>query len=171
MTPEDFLARIIDDGLAFLHSIGGPSPSLEARRMLLAIAMQEVGSGLKARYQNHPAVAPGPARGWWQFEQGGGVAGVLNHAATRDWARKAAAHHEVSAEPAAVWRALEGHDQLATVFARLLLWSDPRPLPTTEQEAWDYYLRNWRPGKPHQSTWAANWQTADRTVRASARET
>ncbi len=36
------------------------------------------------------------------------------------------------------------------VFARLLLWTDAKPLPAIgdEQGAWDYYLRNWRPGKP-----------------------
>lgn len=164
MKPTDFLTRIIDDGCRFLADQGGPKPSREARRLMLAIALQECGPNLAARYQNHPATTPGPARGWWQFEQGGGVAGVLSHHATKDLARKACAAHEVQAEPAAVWRVLEGHDQLAAVFARLLLWSDPNPLPTTQSAGWDYYVRNWRPGKPHAETWPANWATADQAV-------
>ena len=38
----------------------------------------------------------------------------------------------------------------------LLLWTDPRPLPRIGevQAAWDYYIRNWRPGKPHPKSWA-----------------
>ena len=47
--------------------------------MLLAIGLQE--SRLTHRRQ-----IGGPARGLWQFERGGGVAGVLRHAASRDHA-------------------------------------------------------------------------------------
>ena len=45
---------------------------------------------------------------------------------------------------------------VAAGFARLLLWTDPRPLPAIGdvKAAWQYYLRNWRPGKPHEKTWA-----------------
>ena len=54
----------------------------------------------------------------------------------------------VAPDAASVWRAIEGHDRLATAFARLLLWTDPHPIPTEERAAWDCYLRLWQPGKP-----------------------
>lgn len=165
MTPADFLRTIIDPGLAHLEALGGPRSSDEARRFLLAAALQESGPRLEARYQHHPATTPGPARGWWQFEQGGGVHGVLNHRASTALARAALAAHEVAPENAAVWRTLEGHDVLATVFARLLLWTDPDALPRTQAEGWTQYSRLWRPGKPKPETWPNNWRVADETVR------
>ena len=166
MEPTTFLGRVIDDGLDFLTTIGGPLPTDTARRLLLCIALQESGPWLDARYQNSPAVTPGPARGWWQFEQGGGVAGVLQHAASQALARRACEDLYVVVEPAAVWRVIEGNDLLACTFARLLLWTDPPPLPTTEDSAWDCYMRVWRPGKPHRDTWTPNWATATDTVKA-----
>jgi hypothetical protein len=51
---------------------------------------------------------------------------------------------------------LEDDDILAAVFARLPLWADRRPLPTLDashDEAWECYVRNWRPGKPRRETW------------------
>src|ERR1700729_1154720 len=110
MDPGTFLTDIIDDGLAFVAGLGGPQPSDDARRLMLCIALQESGPGLSARYQNSPATTPGPARGWWQFEQGGGVAGVLQHAASRTMAAEACSRVTVVPQPAAVWRAIEGND-------------------------------------------------------------
>lgn len=164
MTPAQFLDDIIIPGLERLRGLGGPPISFEAKRMLLAIAMQEVGASLEARYQHSPAASPGPARGFWQFEQGGGVAGVLAHHASRTWAKALCEHCVVVGSPAAVWRALEGHDDLATGFARLLLWTDPRALPVTEQDGWDCYMRNWRPGKPHPARWPDHWRRAHAAV-------
>jgi hypothetical protein len=41
------------------------------------------------------------------------------------------------------------------------LFSDAAPLPAAAVEnaeaAWDYYIRNWRPGKPHRATWDGFW--------------
>jgi len=166
MEPSAFLARVIDDGLDFLQSIGGPDPSHEARRFLLCIALQESGPKLDARYQNSPSGSPGPARGWWQFEQGGGTVGVLNHAGSRALAQEACTQLTVVAEPAAVWRALEGNDLLSCTFARLLVFTDPAPVPTDEDTAWDYYIRVWRPGAPHRDAWTTNWKTASDCVAA-----
>jgi len=163
MSPDTFL-NLIDNGLEFLASLNGPQPTDAARRLLLAIAMQESGPKLDARYQNSPSPMPGPAKSFWQFEQGGGVTGVLNHSASRALAREACATLAVVADPAAVWRAMEGNDELACTFARLLVWTDPQPLPTTEAAAWECYLRLWRPGKPHPETWPANWQAATTAV-------
>jgi hypothetical protein len=164
MAPDTFLTTIIDDGLAFVEGLGGPMPSDNARRLMLCIALQESGPNLEARYQNSPSSSPGPARGWWQFEQGGGVAGVLQHAHSRTLAAEACARVSVVAQAAAVWRAIEGHDTLSCVFARLLMWTDPAALPTAEDPAWDFYMRLWRPGKPHRDTWGPNWRTASDAV-------
>jgi hypothetical protein len=65
----------------------------------------------------------------------------------------------------AVWRALEGHDVLAAAFARLLLWTDPYPVPLGREEAWTCYAKRlWRPGKPHPDTWGSNWEAAQAAV-------
>lgn len=167
MKPADFLTTIVTPALEQLHALGGPPVTTEAQRFIVAIAMQESGPQLNARYQGSPAASPGPARGWWQFEQGGGVTGVLNHATTKPLAAKICDHCAVVAQPAAAWRSLEGHDDLATMFARLLIMTEPRALPKSAAEGWSQYLNLWRPGKPHENTWAGNWQTADETCRPS----
>jgi hypothetical protein len=164
LTPQAFLFQVIDPGLVFLEELGGPAINNDVRRFLLAVAMQESGTGLSARYQNAPSVSPGPARGFYQFEQGGGVAGVLAHTRSKALALRACAACEVAAQSGAVWRAIEGHDRLATAFARLLVWTDPQALPTTERDAWSCYMRLWRPGKPHPENWPINWELAGDAV-------
>ena len=164
MTPEMFLTRVLDPGLAFLTSLGGPPPTAAARRFLVCIALQESGPKLDARYQGSPSTTPGAARGFFQFEQLGGVAGVLSHNASKALAASVCANLEVVASSAAVWRAIEGNDLLACAFARLLVWTDPQALPTTENTGWDCYMRVWRPGKPHRDAWTPNWATASQAV-------
>lgn len=168
-SPNEFLNEIIDNGLNFLALLGGPQPNDDARRFLLAIAQQESGQALNARYQGSPSAAPGPARGFWQFEQGGGVAGVLGHNSSSALASKVCAGCIVVRQTSSVWRALEGHDLLATSFARLLILTHPKALPKTEQEGWDQYMNLWRPGKPHREVWPGNWQRADQAVKANPR--
>jgi len=128
----------------------------EARVMLLAIGLQE------SRFRHRRQMPVGPARGFWQFEQGGGVAGVLRHEATRKHAQTLCTACQVEPLPRAVWEAIEHDDTLAAGFARLLLWSDPRPLPKIGDAAggWDLYTRTWRPGKPHPQTWPALYAQA-----------
>lgn len=120
----------------------------EARVMLLAIGLQE--SRFLYRRQKG-----GPARGFWQFEHGGGVRGVLTHVTSAREIERVLAR--VHVDKADVYTAIEWHDTLAAVMARLLLYTDPRPLPavTDTEGAWALYSRVWRPGKPHESTWAA----------------
>lgn len=166
-SPTLFLRDVIDDGLEFLTILGGPRSNDEVRRFLLAIALQESGPTLEARYQSSPSTTPGPARGWWQFESGGGVAGVLRHSATKDLAEKACKSCIVVHQQQAVWRALEGHDKLAVAFARLLVLTYPGALPKTQQGGWDQYINLWRPGKPHQASWSGNWVTASDAVQAN----
>lgn len=120
----------------------------EAEVLLLTIGLQE--SRLTHRRQ-----IGGPARGLWQFERNGGVRGVLEHPASRGYAVSVCKIRGVEHLPAAVYAALEHDDVLAAAFARLLLWTDPKALPAVGEigAAWDYYLRTWRPGKPHRHTW------------------
>lgn len=126
-----------------------------ARVMLLAAGLQE--SRLQYRYQktNDP-YTKGPARGLWQFERGGGVGGVMGNHATRVHAESACKARDVPFDATLVWTKLEFDDILAAAFARLLLWADPKPLPNLDashEEAWQCYIRCWRPGKPHRATW------------------
>ena len=123
--------------------------SPEARVELLAIGRQE------SRFIYRRQVE-GPARGFWQFEQGGGVRGVLMHPATTALIREVCEARQVQCNAPAVYRAIENDDILACCMARLLLWTDPHPLPAVDDAAgaWDYYVRCWRPGKPHPKTWA-----------------
>lgn len=135
--------------------------SKEARCLLLAIGLQE--SGFQTRRQKR-----GPARGLWQFERGGGVSGVLRHPASAALAKRVCAARGVTADSPSVYLLLEHDDILAAAFARLLLWTDPAPLPALGQAdaAWDYYESTWRPGKPHPERWAGHYAAALKAVRA-----
>lgn len=128
---------------------------LEAEVLLLAIGLQE--SRLTHRRQ-----IGGPARGLLQFELGGGVRGVLRHRSSREHAQAVCRARNVIAAEGAVYAALEHDDVLAMAFGRLLLWTDRDPLPAVGDigAAWDYYLRTWRPGRPHRHTWNALYAKA-----------
>lgn len=126
-----------------------------ARVMLYAIGLQE--SRFEHRFQvvqGRPG-AKGPARGFWQFERGGGCKGVVEHQASRYWMAGVCKARGVDFNATAIWRAIETDDVLAAAAARLLLFTDPRKLPdvTDAREAWNLYIRAWRPGKPHRQTW------------------
>jgi hypothetical protein len=156
MNTIDYINNIIFPASFALLPENMDSP--QARAMLLAIGLQE------SRFQHRRQVR-GPARGFWQFESGGGVAGVLRHSASRDHAIRVCKLLPYPATTEAVYPALEHNDVLAAVFARLLLWTDAQALPRetdSAEAAWQYYIRNWRPGKPHRSTWdafhAQSWQ-------------
>ena len=142
--------------------------SKEARVMLYAIGLQE--SRFTHRAQVIDGGGKGPARGYWQFERGGGVTGVLRHPASRFWANSVCNARNVPAQPMNVWLALETDDVLAAATARLLLFTDPARLPAIgeQYEALRYYLRVWRPGKPHPSTWPECYETALKAVGVEA---
>jgi hypothetical protein len=137
----------IKQGLALLPQ---KMSGCRAMTLLIAIGLQESGFLTRRQYGN------GPARGYWQFEMNGGVRGVMEHPNTTSYAAAICAERGVPFERGRVWAALETDDLLAVVFARLLLWTDPRPLPavTEPDAAWSLYSRNWRPGKPHPDKWA-----------------
>lgn len=146
--------KIVDSTLYLL--LPGRFDCDEATVLLTAIALQE--SRMAARRQ----AGNGPARGLWQFERGGGVAGVLNHPSSRLYARSCCLMVGVEPLSGIVHTALENNDLLACAFARLLLWTDPLPLPAIGDEAgaWSCYLRTWRPGRPHPETWGALYAEA-----------
>lgn len=148
------LHTAIEPGMEWLHKLGGPVPTPAARTMLLAIGLQE------SAFCNRCQMGGGPARGFWQFEAGGGVRGVLTHPTSAALAKKACEAACVAPDMITVWRAIEGHDLLACAFARLLLLTDPYSMPTGENEGWAGYSRVWRPGKPDRARWVQSWATA-----------
>lgn len=121
--------------------------------MLYAIGLQE--SRFLHRRQIVNGKPTGPAKGFWQFERGGGCRGVVEHPASRYWMHRVCVAREVKFTAQGVWDAIQHDDVLAAAAARLLLFTDPKRLPALgdEKGAWALYMRVWRPGKPHPQTW------------------
>jgi len=127
-----------------------------ARVMLLAIGLQESRFEHRRQLVGNPPRPTGPAKSFWQAEQGGGmVHGVRLHPATSAAAARLYQARGVQARDVAIWDAIEHDDVLAAGLARLLLWSDSGRLPAVgdADAAWSLFLRTWRPGKPHPQTW------------------
>ncbi len=147
MTPDIFLVNAIIPAMRLLPD---QMDSPEARAMLIAIALQE--SRLEHRRQIN-----GPARGYFQFECGGGVRGVLTHPATSSYVASALSELDYDSPytPVQCHEAIEHNDILACVFARLLLWTLPDALPAQNAagKAWSEYVAAWRPGKPRRESW------------------
>jgi hypothetical protein len=149
----------IDEALALLPAA---MDSPQARVMLIAIGLQESRFAHRRQLVGNPPRPTGPARGYWQFERGGGCTGVLTHPASRYWMHQVCGQRGCKPTPSALWAAIEQDDVLAAAAARLLLFTDPKRLPSVGDEAgaWALYLRVWRPGKPHRSTWSALYAQA-----------
>lgn len=145
MTLEEITTNGINPALALLPT---NMDTPRARVMLLATGLQE------SRFEHRRQVR-GPARGFWQFEEGGGVFGAMRHEASRDHLRRLCELRKVPWTARAIWQAIEHDDVLAAGLARLLYWTDALALPETDDEhaSWALYLRTWRPGKPHAQTW------------------
>lgn len=138
-----------------------------ARVMLLAIGQQE--SRFMHRVQVVAGGGEGPAVSYWQFERPGGVRGVIRHPLTRIHCANLCKQLGVAFDEFAVHKAMRTNDVLGAGMARLLLYSDSKPLPNMDakpQEGWDAYERIWNPGKPHRETWDACWQQAKAQVLA-----
>lgn len=157
VAPADILSKVIRPAISLMAFSQDP----KAHVLLLAIGLQE--GRLIHRRQ-----IKGPARGLWMFEQGGGVRGVLTHKASAYDAAKICHARGVGSSTKEVYERLEHDDILAACFARLLLWTDHRPLPMIGdvEGSWDYYERNWRPGKPHPDTWGDMYQRAHNLMMA-----
>lgn len=133
-----------------------------ARTMMLAIGLQE------SRFEHRRQLGDGPARGFWQFEVGG-VTGVWKHSQSSEQLRLLCRERDCEFSPRAIWASLERDDILAAGVARLLLWTDAKPLPAMSDPsaAWDCYVRNWRPGKPHPASWPELHRAAREMVLAA----
>lgn len=144
---------VIPETLALLGQPRLDTPA--ARAMLLAIGLQE------SRFEHRVQIG-GPAHGYWQFEEGGGVKGVLRHEATKGPIRAVLAARGVADTTRAAYDAIVSDDVLACAFARLLLWTLPGALPARgdPEGGWRQYVDAWRPGKPHRQTWDALYAQA-----------
>jgi len=133
--------------------------SREARLMLLAVGMQE--SGFTSHVQMLANGKRGPAHGYLQFEKGG-VAGVMNHPASRLLMVDLCKARNCAFTPEAVWAQIETDDVLAMGLGRLLLWTDKKPLPAVNDVdgSWALYERTWRPGKARPKDWPSNHAAA-----------
>ncbi len=128
----------------------------KARAMLVATSLQESG------FTNRKQIGGGPARGFWQNEKTGAIKGVLTHPSTKELIREVCARIVVPADIDLCYGLIAYHDALACCFARLLLWTLPRPLPGPDEpdEGWRQYLEAWRPGKPRPADWPGNYSRA-----------
>lgn len=129
--------------------------SPEAQAMLLAIGFQE------SRFATRRQIG-GPARGFWQFELAGGVAGVLTHPVTKPTIDHVLDELRYPPAASACYDAIEHNDVLAAIFARLLLYTAPArlPGPYDADRAWRIYEDTWRPGKPHHESWVNSYARA-----------
>lgn len=128
--------------------------SRERRVLIAAIGFQETRYLTRVQYGN------GPARSYWQFENGrlAAINGILNHPATKAMAAAVCKARGVKAERLAIWKAMEVDDVLGAAFAAMLIYTDPFAMPTTKEAAWGMYAeRLWQPGKPHPETWTEAW--------------
>lgn len=142
-----------------------------ARVLLLATALQESRLIHRRQLVGNPPRPTGPAKGFFQMEQGGGVLGVLRHRASRDMMLGICKAKDIPPTSRAVWDAIENDDVLACYSARLLYWTDSRPIPDVgdADSMWDYYMRVWRPGKPHHQTWNdLHWRAMKAVLGADA---
>jgi hypothetical protein len=166
MNATEFHSTILLPNLATVSLIAPELTDTPASRlMLLAIAGQE--SDWTHRIQS----GNGPAHSFWQMERGGGVHGVLHHSVTGPILRRATVALQVAPDEVAIWgmMASPAGDALSTLMARLLLWSDSRALPIVddEEDAYTYYIDNWRPGRPSRSRWAGVYPEALDAVRTA----
>lgn len=96
--------------------------------------------------------------GYWQFEKIG-ILGVMKHYRTKDMYQTICVAEGVEPDVDSVYEALPSNPVLACAFARLYLWTDINPLPNIGdvEDAWDCYIRIWRPGKPDRSRWDTSY--------------
>lgn len=156
VTPPVFVTTALMPALSLLPP---QMDSPEAQALIVSICLQE--SGLTKRRQ----LGGGPARGWAQFERVG-IRGVLKHERSKAHARALCDAVTIAANVEAIHRAIEFHDVLTAGLARLLLWTLPDKLParTSPIDAWYCYIEAWRPGKPREGVWTANWEQAWTTI-------
>src|SRR5262245_6305410 len=156
MKPEHFYDLIVEPSLHMIERLVKIEYTNEALVMCMVIPGQE--SNWNARFQGG-----GPARGYSQFEEGGGVHGVLTHPASSGLIRTICAAIDIdTVNDDTIYEAMAWSAFLNMVMTRLLLYTDPAALPAVgaEEVAWQYYLRNWRPGAPDRARWSGVYPIA-----------
>lgn len=139
---------------------------LPARMDSYNARVQLLATGLQESLLYHTRQIRGPARGYWQFESGGGLRGIMNHASSKTHLMNVTQQLGLPWDRSRLFEAIEKDQVFAAVCARLLYWTDPRSLPQNNaKEAWDYYIRNWRPGKPHRHTWDNYYRIAQEAMK------
>jgi hypothetical protein len=163
VAPADLLTSLVIPACEWCQTNAAIPNRVNARRLMIAIALQE--SACSVRQQT----GVGPACSFWQFEING-IDGVMRHPASdvaaalackvADMAFNDVWLHSAFADPSGDW--------IAAVFARLLIWTDRDPLPSTEEDGWSAYEKLWRPGKPRRNDWSRVWDDATATVGLTA---
>lgn len=166
MTAEEFLTTNLRPGVAWYSGLPGWNIPTDDRAELLMLTY----SGVESAWTDRVQSGNGPAHSFYQMERMGGVNGVLTHPATKKLAGESCQAMHVSPDAAHAWSimATEHGDNLATAFARLLLWTDPAPLPQvgSPEMAWQYYLRLWQPGKPDHNRFTERYGEAINAINA-----
>lgn len=157
MDASTFRKVIMPSAIFQTRSVGGVAAPIfvdrdtpEARCLMTAIAGVE--SGWSARVQ----VPNGQAHGFWQCEEHGAVLDVLTRPSVAPIMAAVCTSLEINRGLTDVFEAIVYNDTLAYAVARLTLYLDPTALPAIgdEEGSWQYYLSNWRPGKPDRDRWA-----------------
>lgn len=153
MNCAEFYTTILKPASAFMAGIDARLSTPAADRFLLTAAGQESG------WRNIAQEGNGPAMGPWQEEP---IAPrlVLHNINTQNYMHILSRKRFVRIDPESIYNALLSDTVLSYGVARLLLWADPHPVPVTESDAWECYLRVWRPGKPWPESWASCWAAA-----------
>ncbi len=167
MKPDRFYHEIVKPTLELMEKMPEVQiPATEkAAVLVMTIAGQESNWAARRQVgigQYHPQTVG--ARGYWQFESTGGGPVALNDVMQKTPRQLAAvcAWLEIPNDELTLYEALAWNDTLACALGRLLLWTDPHPLPDVGNKvaSWDYYVRNWRPGAPHPDVWPGHYDTA-----------
>lgn len=129
--------------------------SPEAKVLLLAIGLQE--SGFVDRVQKDN----GPAHSFWQ-EEPNGIKAVMYNSVNKPYLLRACNSMGIAFDWYDIYEEVINNDELACIVARLILYADPAKLPTVGDSdgAWEYYIANWRPGKPRPQDWPDNYKAA-----------
>lgn len=153
MTPLECLRDLILPALEVTAVHLNTKDKEEAAVLLLTIAIQE--SALRYRKQ----LGNGPARGLFQMEPGPQAMIQLVMGKNRELRSLLPTN-----DPSEMWALLEyePNDKYGVYIARAALQTDPKPLPRLgdEEEAWDCYLKHWRPGKPRKEKWGTSYEAA-----------
>lgn len=152
MTPEELFHEWVLPAMVHLEKLTGIKTERNGEALVMTIAGQE--SDWAARVQHG-----GPAHSFWQFEKGGGVAGLFR--VVPNQLQAVCDYLYIPFDIDSVYQSMIYNDTLAACMARLLLFTDPAPLPALGdvEGGWQYYLRNWRPGAPHPEVWPIRYAT------------